>query len=98
MGWNDSAKGELGQETCIKYKPETRHDKFIRFAKSVDPSNPRRQFDVRAEMGDTKALKVYGLTSQGLYGDNRDEAPSWLNLVDRLKWNAWTEEKGKSKS
>jgi len=31
---------------------------------------------------------------QGMYGDNHKPQPSYLDLVERLKWNAWTGKKG----
>jgi len=34
---------------------------------------------------------------QGSYGDNKEEAPSYLQLVDRLKWNSYESQKGTDK-
>lgn len=48
-------------------------------------------------MGPSNGLKFYGYGKQGGFGDNPDEAPSWLNLVERLKWNAWDDVRGMSK-
>jgi acyl-CoA-binding protein len=34
---------------------------------------------------------------QGSYGDNKTESPSYLQLVDRLKWNSYESQKGMEK-
>lgn len=44
---------------------------------------------------DDKA-KVYGLFKQAKVGDNKTEQPSFYQLTEKAKWNAWTAEKGKS--
>jgi len=40
---------------------------------------------------------VYGLYKQANLGDNTTEAPSFYQLTEKGKWNAWNEQKGKSK-
>lgn len=50
-----------------------------------------------SELGTTEALHWYGIIMQGSYGDNTSEAPTWFNLVDRLKWNSYENVKGMDK-
>ncbi len=40
---------------------------------------------------------VYGLYKQANFGDNNTEAPSFYQLTEKGKWNAWNDQKGKSK-
>jgi len=46
------------------------------------------------EFSTSDALRYYAISMQGLFGDNHTPQPSWLDLVERLKWNAWTAKKG----
>jgi len=45
-------------------------------------------------MGKLEALHWYGILMQGAYGDNDKEAPSYFDVVERLKWNAYEDVKG----
>lgn len=42
-------------------------------------------------------LKLYALYKQATAGDNDKEKPGIFNMKDRYKWDAWEEQKGKSK-
>ena len=41
-------------------------------------------------------LKMYGLGRQGTSGDNTESKPGMFALVEKKKWEAWTELKGMS--
>ena len=52
-----------------------------------------------AEMGFDRALKIYGLGSQGVYGDRADDKPNgkepgFWDIVGKIKWDAWGKYKG----
>lgn len=40
---------------------------------------------------------IYGLFKQANFGDNTTDAPSFYQLTEKGKWNAWNDQKGKSK-
>ena len=42
-------------------------------------------------------LKIYSLYKQGTIGDCNTTKPGILNPTGRAKWNAWNDQKGKSK-
>ena len=46
---------------------------------------------------DYELLILYGLYKQSLFGDNIETKPSFFNFKGQKKWQAWTEQKGKSK-
>jgi len=50
--------------------------------------------DGAKEFSTSEALKYYGISMQGLYGDNKKPQPSILNIVERMKWSAWESDKG----
>lgn len=42
-------------------------------------------------------LKIcYGLFKQAKFGDNNTDQPSFYQLTEKGKWNAWNDQKGKS--
>ena len=41
-------------------------------------------------------LKIYGLYKQASEGDNAGKRPGFTDMVGRMKFDAWTELKGKS--
>jgi len=41
-------------------------------------------------------LKIYGLYKQASEGDNEGKRPGFTDMVGRMKFDAWTELKGKS--
>lgn len=45
----------------------------------------------------TEALKLYGIGRQAKDGNNKDPKPSMMKITDRLQWNAWRDQKGKSR-
>lgn len=61
-----------------------------------NPDSPTMKINPN-EFGTTEALHWYGIIMQGSYGDNHTPAPSWVHLVDRLKWNAYDGNKGMGK-
>ena len=42
-------------------------------------------------------LKIYGLFKQASEGDNEGKRPGFTDMVGRMKFDAWTELKGKSR-
>ena len=42
-------------------------------------------------------LKIYGLKQQSQFGDINESKPYSVMIERKLKWNAWNEQKGKSK-
>merc|ERR1711981_179738 len=72
---------------------ETEMERFIRVNKMFNPDSPTMKINP-SELSTTEALKWYGIISQGTWGDNKAEAPSYFHLVDRLKWNAYEAVKG----
>ena len=46
---------------------------------------------------DTVLSELYGLYKQALHGDNNNVQPWSIQLVETIKWNAWTKNKGMSK-
>lgn len=43
-------------------------------------------------------LTLYSLYKQATIGDNRTPVPSIFNQKAKVKWNAWSNQKGKSKN
>lgn len=39
-------------------------------------------------------LRLYSAGKQGKFGDNTEPKPGMLALVEKAKWNAWTDRKG----
>jgi len=48
----------------------------------------------RTEFSTSVALKWYAISMQGLYGDNHAPEPSFIDIAERLKWNAYEAIKG----
>lgn len=69
-------------------------ERFERINKLFNPDDPTCLVDPM-DLGVTEALKWYGVIMQGAYGDNNEEAPSWLDLTERLKWNSYEGQKGR---
>merc|ERR1711981_820971 len=86
------ADGKSENGACKKFH-ETEMERFIRINKYFNPDSPTCKVDP-SELGKIEALKWYGIIMQGSYGDNKSEAPSWFDLVDRLKWNSYESVKG----
>ena len=42
----------------------------------------------------TTLLKIYALYKQAAEGDNTGKKPSFSDIVERAKWDAWTRLKG----
>ncbi|MDB5774535.1 MAG: acyl-CoA-binding protein [Herbaspirillum sp.] len=42
-------------------------------------------------------LKMYALYKQGSLGDAQGERPGMTDFIARAKWDAWNEQKGKSR-
>ena len=40
------------------------------------------------------AITMYGLALQARFGDNKEQEPSPLNVLENQKWKAWNEWKG----
>jgi len=43
---------------------------------------------------DSEMLELYGYYKQALYGNNRTQKPSILNIKECSKWNAWNKLSG----
>lgn len=48
----------------------------------------------RTEFSTSEALKWYGISMQGLHGDNKAEEPSIFDIVAKMKWSAYEANKG----
>jgi len=48
-------------------------------------------------MSTSEALKWYGISMQGLHGDNKAPRPSIFNIIETMKWNAYENVKGKDR-
>jgi len=72
-------------------------DEFKRIGYLFDPDSPTMLMNARTDFSTTEALKYYAIVMQGLFGDNHDPAPSWFDLTERLKWNAYDNVKGMDK-
>ncbi|CAL8098004.1 unnamed protein product [Calicophoron daubneyi] len=46
---------------------------------------------------DNEMLELYGLYKQSLEGDVNTDAPSFINITAKSKWNAWNSRKGMAK-
>lgn len=53
------------------------------------------QGDVK--MADDELLQLYGLFKQATLGDNCSDKPGMLDLKGKKKWQAWLDQKGKTK-
>lgn len=71
-------------------------DRFIRVNKLFNPDSPTCLIPP-SDLSTTDALYWYGIIMQGSYGDNDTPAPSWFDLVERLKWNSYEDKKGMNK-
>lgn len=80
---------------CKKFH-ETEMEKFFRLNQMFKPGTPTCKVNP-SELGTSEALKWYGIIMQGQYGDNTTPSPSWFDLVERLKWNAYDANKGMDK-
>lgn len=69
-------------------------ERFERVNKLFNPDDPTCLIDP-SSLATTEALKWYGIIMQAAYGDNSEEAPSWFDLVERLKWNSYEDQKGR---
>ncbi len=52
---------------------------------------------LRSKPNDEKLLKLYGLYKQATVGDNKNDAPGFLDFKGKSKHNAWLECSGKDK-
>lgn len=84
-----------GNKACKPFQ-ESEMERFWRINKYFNDDSPSVKIHP-SELGKLEALKWYGIIMQGSYGDNKDEAPSWFDLVERLKWNAYEGVKGMDK-
>jgi len=53
--------------------------------------------NLKQKPSDDELLKLYGLFKQGTVGDNETAKPGLFDPKGRYKWDAWTNNKGKSK-
>jgi len=81
-------------KTCKKFY-ESEMDEFKRMDDYFNPTKPDLiKLDPMVVFSKVEALGWYGIYMQGLIGDNNEEAPTWFDLVERLKWNAWDGKRG----
>ena len=55
------------------------------------------KLDGRKVLGMTLGLQMYKYGEQGKFGDNPDPSPSYVNVIDKIKWDAWTSVAGMDK-
>lgn len=61
------------------------------------PGDKMQKINPYTELSMDEGLKMYALSSQAQWGDNHTPKPYMLNVQGRMMWNAWTQEKGKTK-
>jgi len=87
-----SAGKEEDGAPCKQFH-ESELERFFRVNKMFNEDSPTCKIKP-SDLATTEALKWYGIIMQGSYGDNKSEAPSWFDLVERLKWNSYENVKG----
>lgn len=55
-----------------------------------------RVLQLKQEPSNVDKLKLYGLFKQATVGDINTDCPSMFNVAGRAKWNAWSENRGKT--
>lgn len=66
-------------------------EEFDQTAKQV------RELPESVAISDEDKLKIYGLYKQATVGDVNIEQPGMFKLKEKKKWEAWNDQKGKSK-
>jgi len=84
---------ETSSGACKKFY-ESDFDRFKRIGTYFEPESPNMKINGRTEFSTSEALKYYAISMQGLHGDNHSAPPSWMDLVERMKWNAYEAVKG----
>jgi diazepam-binding inhibitor (GABA receptor modulating acyl-CoA-binding protein) len=69
---------------------EKLEQQFLSAAENIKNSNKKLDNDY--------LLKLYGYYKQGTIGDCNTECPSFWNVKDKAKWEAWEQHKGMKKS
>ena len=71
---------------------------FKRLSSLITDTLPAKVIGTHKTLRLNYSQVLYGLKMQILNGDNQSERPSGLlDLVGKRKWDAWEDEKGKSK-
>lgn len=90
----DDVQGEVNPDgACHKFY-ESEYDEFDRIGDLFNPESKTMLINGQEEFSTSYALKMYGISMQGLYGDNKAEEPSMFDLVEKLKWTAYEKVKG----
>ena len=71
--------------------------KAIRYGGYFQEWRPWHAIDPVKDLSIDEALKLYGLGAQANYGDNNTPLPSIMDIQERVKWNAWSYFRGKSR-
>lgn len=56
-----------------------------------------KQYPDKPELTNDQKLKFYGLYKVATIGPNNTDKPGFFDFVGKSKWNAWTNESGKTK-
>lgn len=78
---------------CHKFY-ESPIEEFKRIGRYFDPEEKTCKLDPTKAFSTTEALKWYGISMQGLHGDNHAPKPSIFNIIETMKWNAYEKVKG----
>jgi len=81
---------------CVPYQ-ETLENRMIRYAGYFQDFTSWYAVDPMKELPVNEALRLYGLGNQAKDGDVQGPVPSITQVEDRLKYNAWYAERGKSR-
>ena len=93
-GDNDNLRAPKDEDgICIHYE-ESFLDHFARIARLMKQEDPTQVAAAEELVGNMDALELYGICSQGAYGDNTDEEPFFLDIVKWYMWSAWDDNRG----
>lgn len=69
---------------------ENLEQEFLNYAKKIKESGKKLDNDTM--------LKLYGYYKQGIVGDCNIECPSFWQIKEKAKWDAWEQHKGIKKT
>ena len=94
--WNGTEDTAKHEAECFQYA-ETAELKFTRLALMFKPGAKTQKLNPIWDIWYKDGLKIYGLQHQQYYGDNNDPEPFRMFVEAHLKWEAWNDQKGKTK-
>ena len=85
-------------ESAAALTPEQEQEAFEAEFKKYADYVKEHQEEVKKNQTREVALQIYSLAKQGTFGDNTEKKPGMLQIVEKMKYNAWMAHKASRRS